>query len=175
MPILSLNNLTPTVNSEAFIAPDSWIIGDVAIGVDSSIFFYSVLRGDIFPIVVGARTNIQEHSLLHTSSGIGPCIVGDDVTVGHRAILHGCKINNNCIIGMGAIILDGAEIGENSIVGAGSLVTMNKKFPPNSMIMGSPAKVTRELNSDEIKSITLSARNYMDTAKNLLKNLSKVS
>ena len=150
------------MTESSFIAPDAWIIGKTTLKAHTSVFFGAVLRGDIFEIKVGDRTNIQEHALLHTSNGLGPCTVGDEVTVGHRAIIHGAIVGSRCIIGMGATILDGAEISEDSIVGANSLVTMNKKFPPRSMIMGSPAKAVRELTDEEVKSITDSAQHYVE-------------
>lgn len=170
MAIIPFKDRLPKIAQNVFIAPDSWITGDVTIGEDVSIFFGSVLRGDINKIVVGKGTNIQEHSMLHTSHGLGDCVVGEYVTVGHRAIVHGCTIGNHCIIGMGATILDGAEIGEFSIVGANSLVTMHKKFPPKSMIMGSPAKVVREITEADIKGIEESAKHYIETGREYLRH-----
>lgn len=154
-----------------FFAPDAWIIGKSEISEDVSIFFGAVLRGDINKVIVGSGTNIQEHCVLHTSIGLGDIIVGKDVTVGHGAILHGCSVRDSCIIGMGSVILDDAEIGEDSIVGAHSLVSMGKKFPPRSLIFGSPVKVVRELSDKEIKSIKDSAARYREKGEWYRKNL----
>lgn len=155
------NLVTPKVEDIHFIAPTAYLIGNVKVGKEVSIFFGAVLRGDINPIIIGNRTNIQEHALLHTTKGRSPCVVGDGVTVGHRAIIHGAEVKNNCLIGMGAIILDDSLIEENSLVGAGSLVTEGKKFPPNSLIIGSPAKVVRELSKEEVESIKNAANSYI--------------
>ena len=162
MPIINFENDSPKVGQNLFLAPDAWVIGRTEIADDVSIFFGAVLRGDISKVIVGARSNIQEHSVLHTSQGLGDIVVGDDVTVGHRAILHGCKVSSRCIIGMNSVLLDDAEIGEDSIVGAHSLVSMNKKFPARSLIFGSPAKLVRELTDEEVKSIKLSALRYQE-------------
>lgn len=163
MTIIPFKGIFPKITENSFIAPDTWITGDVVIEEHCSIFFGAVLRGDINPIRVGQRTNIQEHVLLHTSHGLGPCIIGSGVTIGHKAIIHGATINDNCIIGMGSTILDGAVIGKNSIVGANSLITMNKTFADNSMIMGSPAKVIRSLTEKEIITIEESSLAYVAT------------
>lgn len=165
MPIIPYASDTPTVGKGSFIAPDAWITGKVTIATDVTILFHAVLRGDVNGIFVGHGTNIQDHAMLHTSTGLGDCIVGDFVTIGHSAIIHGCKVESNCIIGMGATILDGAIIGENCIVGANSLVTMNTEIPPGSMVMGSPAKVVRALNQIEIEGIKASAVGYIETGR----------
>jgi carbonic anhydrase/acetyltransferase-like protein (isoleucine patch superfamily) len=162
---------SPQIEKVHFIAPNAYIIGDVRIGIEVSIFFGAVLRGDIESIVVGNRTNIQEHAMLHTSHGRSPCVVGEGVTVGHRAIIHGAKVNSNCLIGMGSIILDDSEIGEFSLVGAGSLVTEGKKFPPGSLILGSPAKVVRSLTEEEIQNIIRSTNSYINLGHNLNESL----
>ena len=168
MALIEFEGNVPRVDSSCFIAPDAWIIGDVEIGSDSSVFFYSVLRGDIQPIRIGSRTNIQEHSLIHTSHGMSPVIIGDDVTVGHRAILHGCKVGNNSLIGMGETVLDNAIIGEDSIIGAHSLVTKGTIIPPRSMVVGTPAKVVRSLTAEERSSLKESANHYVELANKYL-------
>lgn len=165
MPIKTFRDRTPQIGRSSFVAPDSWIIGDVEIGPNSSVFFYCVLRGDIQPIRIGARTNIQEHCLIHTSHGMSPVTVGDDVTVGHRAILHGCSVENSSLIGMGATILDDAVIGEGSIVGAHSLVTKGTIIPPRSLVVGTPAKVVRPLTTEELSSLKESANHYVTLAR----------
>ena len=162
MPVISFKEKTPTVSASAFVAPDAWVIGDVSVGDDVSIFFNVVLRGDIEKISIGRGSNLQEHVLVHTSHGMNPATVGEDVTVGHRAIIHGCTIEDRCLIGMGATILDNAVIGEGSIVGAHTLVTKGTIVPPGSLVMGTPGKVIRPLNPEETKSLLASAKGYQD-------------
>ncbi|MBO7517261.1 MAG: gamma carbonic anhydrase family protein, partial [Spirochaetia bacterium] len=142
--IAKFNGAEPKIEKPAFIADNAVITGDVIIKEDANIWYGAVLRGDIEPITVGKGSNIQDLCILHTSEGT-PCTVGDNVTVGHGVILHGCTVEDNCLIGMGATILDGAVIGRESIVGACALVTKDKVFPPRSMIIGSPAKAVRQL------------------------------
>lgn len=160
MPIIPFGSDTPTVDSTAFVAPDAWIIGKVVVGARTSIFFNAVLRGDLESITVGNGTNIQEHCLLHTTHGMDPVTVGDNVTIGHRAIIHGCTIGSGSLIGMGATILDNARIGENCIIGAHSLVIKGTVIPDRSLVMGTPAKVIRTLNDDELRSIREAAESY---------------
>lgn len=160
--------MNPCIAKNVFVAPSADIIGEVSIGSGSSIWFGCVVRGDVNSISIGENTNIQDLSMIHVthytrenrSDGF-PTIIGDNVTVGHRVMLHGCVVEDACLIGMSATILDGAVIGKESIVGAGSLVTKNKKFPPRSLIMGNPAKFIRELNDDEVASLYKSAMNYV--------------
>ncbi len=164
MPVINFEKDSPSIAENVFTAPTSYVIGKVSLAEYVSVFFGAVLRGDINKIIVGKGSNIQENCVLHTSHGLGDTVVGADVTVGHQATLHGCRIADRCIIGMNSVILDDAEIGENSIVGANSLVTMGKKFPPGSLIMGSPAKVVRELSDKELESIASSAKRYREKA-----------
>ncbi len=166
---MTFENKTPQIDNSVFVAPSADVIGEVEIGVDSSIWFGCVVRGDIHFIKIGKRTNIQDLSMLHVThftkddrSDGNPTVIGDDVTIGHRVMLHGCEIKNACLIGMSATILDGAVIGEESIVGANSLITKGKKFPPRSLIVGSPAKRIRRLNDEEIASLYKSSQNYVD-------------
>jgi carbonic anhydrase/acetyltransferase-like protein (isoleucine patch superfamily) len=160
MPITPFGSNTPSIDATAFVAPDAWIIGKVSVGARTSIFFNAVLRGDIEAITVGSGTNIQEHCLIHTSHGMNPVTIEDNVTIGHRAIIHGCTVGSLSLIGMGATILDNARIGERCIVGAHSLVTKGMIIPPQSLVMGTPAKVIRALTEDEIQSLTASAESY---------------
>ncbi|HKL13775.1 MAG TPA: gamma carbonic anhydrase family protein [Halanaerobiales bacterium] len=161
--IYKFKNSKPKVNETAFIAPGARVIGNVKLKENTSIWYNAVLRSDLNQMILGKGTNIQENSALHVDTD-KPLNVGDYVTVGHNATVHGCTVKNNCLIGMGAVILNGAVINENSIVAAGSLVTENKEFPPGSLIMGSPAKVVRELSKEEIASIQESAEHYMELA-----------
>ncbi|MDD2790644.1 MAG: gamma carbonic anhydrase family protein [Sulfurimonas sp.] len=166
--IHTFKNIIPTLKKGTWIAPSADVIGDVTCGEDCSIWFGCVVRGDVHYITIGDRVNIQDLSMVHVThykkadkSDGNPTIIGDDVTIGHRVMLHGCTVENACLIGMSATILDGAVIGKESIVGAGSLVTKGKVFPPRSLIMGSPAKVVRELNDAEVAELYASASRYV--------------
>lgn len=151
----------PVVGTDVFIADNARIIGDVQISDRSSIWYNVTIRGDVMPIKIGSETNIQDGSVLHGTYGKFGCEIADRVTIGHSVILHGCKINQRCLIGMGSIVMDGAEIGEYSVVGAGSLVTEGKKFEPYSLIVGRPAVFKRKLTEEEIKFLDQSADNYL--------------
>ena len=159
---------SPKIGVRTWIAENAMVIGECQIGNDCGVWFGVTIRGDVNYIKIGDRSNIQDGSIIHVTH-LGtedkddgyPTIIGDDVTVGHNVTLHGCKIGNTCLIGMSATLLDGCEIGEESMVAAGSLVTQNKKFPPKSLIMGTPAKVVRNLSKDEIENIYKSAQNYV--------------
>lgn len=161
----------PKIGKNTWIASSADVVGDVSIGEDCSIWFGTVIRGDVHYIQIGDRVSVQDLSMVHVTHHKGedrhkkgdgtPTIIGNDVTIGHRVMLHGCVIEDACLIGMSATILDGAVIGKESIVGAGSLVTKNKTFPPRSLIMGSPAKVIRELTDDEVKELYASATRYV--------------
>lgn len=166
--ILPYKDLIPNIGERSWIAPSADVIGDVRLGEDCSVWFGCVVRGDVHKIVIGDRTNIQDLSMLHVThyknedkSDGHPTIIGNDVTIGHRVMLHGCTIEDACLIGMSATILDGAVIGRESIVGAGSLVTKNKVFPPRSLIVGSPAKVVRPLSDEEVEELYNSAKRYV--------------
>jgi carbonic anhydrase/acetyltransferase-like protein (isoleucine patch superfamily) len=162
-------NFNLKLGDGCWVAKSADVIGDVTIGKDCSIWFGTVIRGDVHYIKIGDRTSIQDLSMIHvthykkerTIEDGNPTIIGNDVTIGHRVMLHGCTIEDACLIGMSATILDGAVIGKESIVGASSLVTKNKKFPPRSLIMGSPAKVVRELSDEEVKELYASAKRYV--------------
>jgi carbonic anhydrase/acetyltransferase-like protein (isoleucine patch superfamily) len=164
---------SPTLNERVWIAPSADVIGRVEMGCDVSIWFGCVVRGDVHFIKIGDRSNIQDLSMVHVThhkredmSDGHPTIIGNDVTIGHRVMLHGCTIEDACLIGMSATILDGAVIGKESIVGAGALVTKNKIFPPRSLIMGSPAKVVRELTDAEVAELYASAIRYVSFKEN---------
>ncbi len=159
--LMSCRGKTPEIQAGAFIAPGAKVIGDCRIGARSSVWFNTTLRGDVMPITIGRETNIQDGSTLHGTYGKHACSVGNRVTVGHNVILHGCKIGDLCLIGMGSIIMDGVEIPDHCIVGAGSLVTEGKKFEPYSLILGRPAVFKRKLTEEEIKFLDQSADNYL--------------
>lgn len=158
----------PALGADSWIAPSADVVGNVTMGEACSIWFGCVVRGDVHYIKIGDRTNIQDLSMIHVThykkedmSDGNPTIIGSDVTIGHRVMLHGCTIEDACLIGMSATILDGAVIGRESIVGAGALVTKNKVFPPRSLIMGSPAKAVRTLSDEEVKELYASAKRYV--------------
>jgi gamma-carbonic anhydrase len=158
----------PQIDASALVVESAQIIGDVTIGEESSVWFNAVIRGDVNHILIGKHSNIQDGCVLHVARRTLPLIVGDEVTVGHNVILHACVIGSQCLIGMGAIVMDGAEIGEKSIVGAGALVTPGTKIPPGSLVVGSPARVKRELTENEIRGIRESAANYVGDIENYL-------
>ncbi len=169
--ILPHHGKKPTIDSSVWIAPSADIIGEVKIGSESGIWFQVVIRGDVNHITIGERTNVQDHSMLHVTRKTASLKIGSDVTIGHRVLLHGCTIGNRVLLGMGSVIMDGAEIEEDSVVGAGSLVTQGKKFPPNSLIMGTPAKLIRELKPEEKEFLMESANHYVADAKEYLEIL----
>jgi carbonic anhydrase/acetyltransferase-like protein (isoleucine patch superfamily) len=151
----------PHISQDVFIAEGTKVIGDVHIGEKSSIWFNVVIRGDVAPIRIGSETNIQDNTVIHGTWKKAAVRVGNGVTIGHSAILHGCTIEDQCLIGMGSIVMDGAHISQNSIVGAGSLVTEGSQFPPGMLILGRPAKALRPLTPDELAFLPKSASNYI--------------
>ena len=163
--IKTFKGIAPKIHESVFVAENATIIGDVEIGEESSVWFGSVLRGDVNFIRIGARTNIQDASVIHVSSKTHPTVLEDEVTLGHRVTLHGCYIETGCLIGIGAIILDGVRVGRDSLVAAGTLLTPNTQIPPRSMVMGSPGKVKRELTDDEIYSLKRFWQNYRELSK----------
>jgi len=163
----------PTFGDNCWVAPDATVVGNVKMGEECSVWFGCVVRGDVHKIRIGDRTNIQDLTMIHVThykkpdkSDGHPTLIGDDVTVGHRVMLHGCTIENACLIGMSATILDGAVIGAESIVGAGALVTGGKVFPPRSLILGAPAKAVRQLSDEEVAELYASAKRYVEFMKN---------
>ncbi len=163
--IIKFNDISPDIDTSVFIADGVFISGNVKIGKNSSVWFNSVVRGDVNFIKIGENTNIQDLSMLHISGGRSPLLIGDYITIGHRCIVHGCKVNNNVLIGMGSIILDDAEIGSNSIVAAGSVVKERMKIPENVLVAGVPAKIMRDITEEEIIKIRKSAEGYSELAK----------
>jgi len=171
--LLPYQNRLPSLGPGAFVAPDATLIGDVIVGADASVFFQCVLRADINAIRIGARSNIQDHTTIHLASNV-PTIVGEDVNVGHRCILHACTIGDRVLVGMGSIVMDNAVIGEDSIIGAGSLIPKGKTFPPGSLIMGSPARFVRPLTEEEKASIPQLARKYIGVKNEYLKIVAQI-
>ncbi|WP_027170440.1 gamma carbonic anhydrase family protein [Mesorhizobium sp. WSM3224] len=175
MPIYAIDGKAPGFEDADtnWIAPDATLIGNIRIGRHAGFWFGVVIRGDGELITIGADTNVQEHTIMHTDPGF-PLTIGEGCTIGHRALLHGCTIGDNSLIGMGAIVLNGARIGNNSLVGAGALVTENKVFPDNSLIVGSPAKVIRTLDDPAIERLRVSASHYVANAKRFKAKLKAV-
>lgn len=153
-----------TAGDDFYIAPNAVVIGDVQLSKDTSIWFNATLRGDNEPIVVGEGSNIQDGSVIHTDPGY-QCLIGKNVTVGHMVMLHGCEVGDGSLLGIGSVVLNGAKIGKNCIIGANSLITERKEFPDNSLIMGSPAKVIRQLTEEEVEVLAMSAQHYSEKAK----------
>src|SRR5467141_285964 len=154
----------PTIHPTAWVVPGATVIGDVTLEEESSVWFGAVLRGDINRIIIGPRSNVQDNAVVHVDTGY-PTSVGELVTVGHTAVVHACKIDNEVLIGMGAIVLDDVEVGARSIIGANAIVTMGMKIPPGSLVLGSPAKIRRQLTLDEQNDIARWAWSYVETAK----------
>lgn len=173
MAIYKIGGNAPRIQQAAFIADSADIIGQVCLGSDVSVWFGVVVRGDNEPVTIGERSNIQENCVLHTDPGF-PLVTGSNVTVGHQATLHGCTIGDSSLIGMGAIVLNGAVIGKQSIVAAGSLITAGQRFPDQTLIMGSPAKVFRVLNEQELIELNKSAERYVIRAQQYGSELASV-
>ena len=173
MAIYELDGVAPRVAASAWVADTAQVIGNVVLGENASVWFGTVVRGDTEAITIGAGTNIQDASVLHADFG-KPLVVGERVTVGHQVMLHGCTIGDETLIGIGAIVLNGARIGKNCLVGAGSLVTEGKEFPDGSMILGTPAKVVRQLTLEQIEGLRLSAQHYIDNARMFRATLKKL-
>jgi carbonic anhydrase/acetyltransferase-like protein (isoleucine patch superfamily) len=155
----------PVLDPTAFVAPSASVVGDVVVGVESSVWYGAVIRGDVMPIRIGARTSIQDNSVLHATGGWCDTLVGDDCTIGHSVILHGCKVGHRVLVGMGSIVLDEAEIGDGAMIGAGSLVTARSKIPPGVLAHGRPCKVVRELTDEERAKVLEASELYVRYAR----------
>jgi carbonic anhydrase/acetyltransferase-like protein (isoleucine patch superfamily) len=162
--IIPYKGISPSVHDSVFIAPGAYLIGDVRIGKDSSVWFNAVLRGDDGPIIIGERCSIQDNSTIHLFEGF-PVEIADDVTIGHNVILHGCKVGNRCIIGMGSTLLDNVEVGEDCIIGANTLLAGGIKIPPRSLVLGSPGKVIREITQKDLELLQMSSEHYVHRGK----------
>ena len=173
MALYQLDDKTPQVADSAWVADSAQVMGDVHLAADVNIWFNCTLRGDNDPITIGEGSNIQDGSVLHTDEGV-PLTIGRHVTVGHMVMLHGCTIGDESLIGIGAVVLNGAKIGKNCLVGAGALVTEGKVFPDGSMILGSPAKVVRQLTPEQIEGLRQSAQHYIGNASRYRQGLKKI-
>jgi carbonic anhydrase/acetyltransferase-like protein (isoleucine patch superfamily) len=174
MAIYALDGAAPTIAESAWVADSAQVMGDVVLAEDASIWFGVVIRGDTETIRIGRGSNIQDLSVLHADHGM-PLTVGDDVTIGHQVMLHGCTVGDGSLIGIGAVVLNGAKIGKGCLVGAGSLVTEGKEFPDGSMILGSPAKVVRQLTPEQLEGLRQSAKHYVDNARRFRTGLKKIA
>ncbi len=174
MAIYELDGIKPRISDTAWVADSAQVMGNVELADDSSVWFGVVIRGDTEIIRIGRGANIQDLSVLHADVGM-PLTVGEDVTVGHRVMLHGCTIGDGSLIGIGAVVLNGAKIGSNCIVGAGSLVTEGKEFADGSMIMGSPARVVRQLTAEKIDGLRSGAQGYVENARRFQKGLHRIA
>lgn len=174
MAIYELDAASPRVAASAWVADSAQVMGNVDLAEDTSIWFGAILRGDTETIVIGRGSNIQDGSVLHADIG-KPLTLGENVTVGHKVMLHGCTIGDGSLIGIGAVVLNGAKIGKGCIVGAGALVTEGKEFPDGSMIIGSPAKAVRELSADQQGALKMSAMHYIENARRFRNGLKKIA
>lgn len=174
MSLYALGDIAPQIAEDAWVAPGCHLIGDIVLEEKTSVWFGSTLRGDNERITVGAGTNVQENTVMHTDMG-APLIIGPGCTIGHKVMLHGCVIGENTLIGMGATILNGAVIGRNCLIGAGALITENKVIPDGSLVMGAPGKVVRELDAEAIKGLQLSALHYQENAARFRRDLRHLS
>lgn len=168
MPLYEHQGQRPQLGKGVFIAPNATVIGDVVLGDESSVWFGTVIRGDVFPIRFGARTNVQDGSVVHVTGGKAATTVGDDVTVGHMALLHGCTVGNRVLVGMGSILLDGCVVGDESVIAAGSLVPPNARIPPRSFAMGRPAKVLRPVKDEDLAWVLEAGRLYVQYGRTFL-------
>lgn len=175
MALYEYDGVSPTLAADgtAWVAPSADVVGDVRLARDASVWFGAVIRADNTPIIIGQRSNIQENAVLHSDPGV-PLTIGAGVTVGHQAMLHGCTIGDDSLIGMGATILNGAVIPENCLVGAGALVTEGKSFPPGSLIVGVPAKAIRALDEASISGLKASAANYVAKKNSFTSSLKRI-
>ena len=163
--VRSFGELHPRIHPQAWLAPSSVVVGDVTIGADSSIWYGAVVRGDVEAVRIGRGTNLQDGSVVHVTAERFPSVIGDDVTVGHRSVVHGCVVEDGALIGIGAIVLDGAHVGEGALVGAGSVVTPGSKIEARGLAIGTPAKVVRTISDEEFALQLERTRRYVETAR----------
>jgi carbonic anhydrase/acetyltransferase-like protein (isoleucine patch superfamily) len=160
--ILPFEGVSPSLGRDVFLAPNATLVGKVVIGDESNVWFGAVLRGDVGSITIGRRTNIQDLTMVHMTGGVSDTRIGDDVTVGHSAVLHGCDIGHRCLIGMGSILLDNVVVGDECVIGAGALLPQRMVVPPRSLVLGSPARVVRPVNDAELRMGLEASRRYLE-------------
>jgi carbonic anhydrase/acetyltransferase-like protein (isoleucine patch superfamily) len=163
--VRSFGSSVPRIHSDAWLAPGAVVVGDVEIGQDSSLWYGVVARGDVHSIRIGARTNVQDNSVLHVTKGRFACILGDEVTVGHRAVVHGCTVRDGALVGIGAVVLDGVVVGEGALIGAGCVVAPGTTIPPKSLVLGVPGRVVRSLTDEESAMQRQRTLEYVDNAR----------
>lgn len=163
--ILPYNGITPTIHETAWIAPGAVVIGDVVIGAHTNVWFGCVIRGDVNTIRIGSRTNIQDGTVVHVTRQTGPTVIGSNITIGHRALMHACTVEDDSFIGMGAVLLDGSVVESNAYLAAGALLTPNKRVPAGQMWAGNPAKYFRDVSAEEQAFIAISAENYVQLSR----------
>ncbi len=166
--ILAFRDTSPAIAADVFVAPSVDVVGDVAVGAKASLWFGAVVRGDMNYVRIGRRTNIQDNCTVHVTTDVHPTIIGDEVTVGHNVILHGCRIGDRCLIGMGAVIMDDVEVGDGSLIAAGAVLTPGTKVPPGSLFTGVPGKFRREVTAREYDDIVASAEHYVQFSRDYL-------
>lgn len=174
MAVYRLDDLEPRIAPSAWVADSAQVIGDVVLGENASVWFGAVLRGDTATLTIGRNSNVQDNSVLHADPGV-PTTIGENVTVGHQVMLHGCTVGDGSLIGIGAVVLNGAKIGRNCLVGAGALVTEGKEFPDGAMILGSPARVAKIMTPEQIEKMQRGAANYVNNAKRYAAGLVKIT
>lgn len=174
MAIYQIDDLTPDIHESAWVADSAQVVGRVTLAEGASVWFGVVIRGDMDAINVGSGSNIQDNSVLHADHGV-PLNIGEHVSIGHQVMLHGCTIGDGSLIGIQAVVLNGAKIGKNCLVGAGALVTEGKEFPDGSMILGSPARVVKQLSAEQIDGLKMIAKHYMDNARRYKTGLKKLA
>jgi len=174
MPLYEHQGRRPQLGKEVFIAPNATVIGDVVLGDQSSVWFGTVIRGDVFPIRFGARTNVQDGTVVHVTGGQAATTVGNDVTIGHMALLHGCTVGDRVLVGMGSILLDGCVVGDESVIAAGSLIPPGAKIPPRSFVMGRPGKVLRPVKDTDLAWVTEAGRLYVEYGRTFMSDAVRV-
>ena len=174
MPLYSHKGTVPILGKDTFVAPNATIIGDVALGDEASVWFGVVIRGDVFPIRIGARTNIQDNAVVHVTGGKAKTTIGDDVTVGHLALIHGCTIGSRCLVGMGSIVLDNAIVEDECFIAAGALVPPNMRVPSRSLAIGRPAKIIRKLEEADLAEIKNAGALYVQYARDFTTSVTQL-
>jgi carbonic anhydrase/acetyltransferase-like protein (isoleucine patch superfamily) len=174
MPVYELNGVRPSLGHDVFVAESAVVVGDVHLGDQASVWFCAVIRGDCFPIRIGARTNVQDNVVVHVTGGKARTTIGNDVTIGHAAVVHGCSIGDRCLIGIGSIVLDGAVIGDDSFIAAGSLVTPGTVIPARSVAVGRPARVARAATDEDLQRIREGASNYIRYARDFAASCTRI-
>ncbi len=174
MTVYKLGALVPRIGKGTFVAPNATVIGDVVLGDSSSVWFGTVIRGDVMPIRIGARTNVQDNSVVHVTAGTASTTIGDDVTIGHSAVIHGCTIGNHCLVGMGSIVLDGAILEDECFIAAGSIVSPNTRIAARTLALGRPARFVKKLAEADLAALRSASEHYVEYARVFGEQLTKL-